>query len=342
MELEARIEKYFDRLWPICRSITGPGYRESLDVLSELMPTQRLKFETGRKVLDWTVPNEWVARDAYFVGPDNVKRAQFSVNNLHLLGYSAPFVGTMSLAKLRAHLYSIPEQPHAIPYLTSYYEERWGFCLTHAELQSLPDGEYHVMVDTELKPGHVEIGEAVLPGATDEEVLISTYLCHPSLANNELSGPLVAAFLYERLAAVSCRRYTYRFVIAPETIGSICYLSEKGQHLKDHLVAGFQITCVGDAGNFTYKTSRNGNTLADRAARLVLRDLGPHTIIAFNPYEGSDEQQYCSPGFDLPVGSLMRTTYDAYPEYHTSLDNKQFISFEAMAGSLEAYEKIIA
>lgn len=335
--LKKRIESYFDRLWPICRSITGEGYRQSLDILNEIIPTDRLKFPSGRKVFDWIVPDEWNARDAYFIDPKGIKHADFKCNNLHLVGYSVPFSGTMSLSELKSHLKSIPEQPRAIPYSISYYEKKWGFCLSHEELQSLPEGEYRVVVDTELKPGHVVLGEAVLPGKSDREVLFSTYLCHPSLANNELSGPLVMAFLYERMAALTERRYTYRFVIAPETIGSICYLSVRGDHLKKHLVAGFQMTCVGDAGNFTYKLSRRGDTLADRAAKLVLRDGGPHEIIPYDPYLGSDEKQYGSQGFNLPVGSLMRTRYLKYPQYHTSLDNKEFISFDAMAETVDAY-----
>ncbi len=337
-----RMEWYFDRLWPICRSIAGPGYRESLDIVSKIMPTARLKFPTGQKVFDWTVPEEWLARDAYLIDPNGVKRAGFKVNNLHLLNYSIPFSGTLTLDELRPHLYSLPEQPDAIPYLTSYYKKHWGFCLTDNELRSLPEGRYHVVVDTELKPGHVEVGEALLPGETEEEILFSTYLCHPSLANNELSGPLVTAFLYESLAAMPRRRYSYRFVVLPETIGSICYLTARGDRLKKHLAAGYVITCVGIRDRFTYKKSRRGDSLADRAATTVLRDFGPHEIIDFDPYEGSDERQYCSPGFDLPVGSLMRTRYVRYPEYHTSLDNKTRIDFDALAGSVEAYKSIVA
>ncbi len=335
------IERYFDRLWPICRSITGSGYRESLDILSEIMPTERLRFPTGSKVFDWTVPKEWAVRDAFLIDPNGRKRAHFKANNLHLVSYSVPFEGRMGLEDLRSHLHSVPDQPDAIPYRTFYYDEQWGFCLSHEELQGLPDGEYQVVVDTELKPGHVEVGEAVLPGETDEEVLFSTYLCHPSMANNELSGPLVTAFLYRLLAEAPRRRYTYRFAIMPETIGAICYLNLRGQHLGEHLSAGYQVTCVGDSGNFTFKLSRRGDTVADRAARIVLRDLGPHEIIPFDPYAGSDEKQYCSPGFNLPVGSLMRTRYLEFEEYHTSLDNKDFISFDALRGSIEAYRKIV-
>lgn len=334
-------ESYFDRLWPICRSLTGPGYRQSLEILSEIMPTERLKFPTGQKVLDWVVPREWSIRDAYFIDPQGKKHADFKQNNLHILNYSAPFRGTLSFSDLKPHLYSLPDQPEAIPYLTSYYQERWGFCLPHGELISLPEGKYTVFIDSEQKDGHLEVGEAVLPGERKEEILFSSYLCHPSLANNELSGPLVLAFLYQRVKAMPKRRFTYRFVILPETIGAICYLSKRGEHLKKNLLAGYQITCVGDPGKFTYKRSRRGDTLADRAACLLLRGLGPHEVIPFDPSAGSDERQYGSPGFNLPVGSLMRTPYGRYPEYHTSLDNKSFIRFEALEESLEAYAGIV-
>lgn len=335
------MESLFDRLWPICRSITGPGYRESLEILSEVMPTKRLRFKTGRKVFDWTVPREWVARDAYFIGPDGRKRADFKKHNLHLVSYSVPFRGRLSLSELKAHLHCAPETPTAIPYLTSYYKDSWGFCLSHQELQSLPKGQYDVVVDTEIKPGHLEIGEAVLPGKTKREIFFHSYLCHPSLANNELSGPLVMAFLYRKIAALKDRRYTYRFAVMPETIGPICYLTARGRQLKKAMDAGFVMTCLGDPGSFTFKRSRRGGTLADRAAELVLRDLGPHEILPFDPSNGSDERQYGSPGFDLPVASLMRTMYGRYAEYHSSLDNKDFISFKALEGSVDAYFDIV-
>lgn len=335
-----QLEEYFDRLWPICRSITGEGYRRSLDIVSEVVPTERLRFPTGQSVFDWTVPDEWNVRDAYLVDPHGARRAEFSRNNLHLLNYSAPFRGEMSLEELRPHLYSLPDQPDAIPYLTSYYKERWGFCLTHRELESLPAGRYGVVVDTELKPGRVEIGETVLPGESPKEVLFSTYLCHPSLANNELSGPLVMMLLYEKIKAMPKRRFTYRFAVMPETIGSICYLSVRGEHLKKNLVAGYQITCAGDPGPFTYKPSRRGDSPADAAARAVLTGRA-HRLVPFTPAAGSDERQYCSPGFDLPVGSLMRTMYACYKEYHTSLDDKSFVSFPAMMETADVYAEIV-
>jgi len=340
-KLRQRIEAYFNRLWPLNRSITGQGFRESLAILEEIIPVKRLKFETGRKVFDWVIPKEWIARDAYLIAPDGKKYADFKVNNLHLMGYSVPFKGRLNLEELRPHLYSLPNMPDAIPYVTSYYHDNWGFCISHNEFENLPEGEYEVYIDSELFPGFVEIGEAVLPGDTDEEVLFSTYLCHPSLANNELSGPLTMAFLYERIKAMPSRKYTYRFVINPETIGAVCYLSERGEHLKKHLIAGYVMTCLGDAGKFTYKLSRHGDTLADRVAKVILRDSGEHSILPFFPSGGSDERQYCSPGFNLPVGSLMRTMYGCYPEYHTSLDNKEFICFDALSGSVDMYFSIV-
>ncbi|KPA15529.1 peptidase M28 [Candidatus Magnetomorum sp. HK-1] len=336
-----RMESFFDRLWPINRSITGPGMRKSLDIIGEIFPTTRLKFNTGTRAFDWIVPPEWDVTDAYFIDPLNKKHAEFKKNNLHLIGYSAPMKKKVSLSELKKHIYTLPNLPNAIPYVTSYYNDNWGFCISHEELEQLPEGEYEVMIDTKFYNGHVEIGEAILPGNSKKEVLFSTYLCHPSMASNELSGPLVMAFLYECIKKIPNRRYTYRFVITSETIGTICYLSERGLHLKDNLIAGYVMTCLGDNGDFTYVVSRKENTLADRAAKIVLRDLGKHTILPFNPGDtGSDERQYCSPGFDLPVGSLMRTMYRLYPEYHTSLDNKDFICFKSMADSVKTYLKI--
>lgn len=339
--MQKRMETYFDRLWPICRSITGPGFRQSLDILSEIVPFKRLRFASGRKVLDWRVPPEWEAKAAYFLDPGGKKHADFSKNNLHLLNFSAPYKGRMRLDALKEHLYKLPGQPTAIPYLTSYYKRRWGFCLAHEEFLRLPAGEYKARIDTRIRKGFLEIGEAVLPGKTRSEIFFSSYLCHPSLANNELSGPLVLAFLYEKIAAMPHRRFTYRFAVMPETIGAVAYLSKRGNLLKERMAAGYQITCVGDPGMFTYKRSRQGNSLADRAALKVLGKIGRHKDLRFDPSTGSDERQYCSPGYDLPVGSLMRTMYGQYPQYHTSLDNKGFIDFGALKGSVEAYFAVV-
>lgn len=335
-----RMRALFERLWPINRSIAGPGLRETLDILAEMVPTRRITRPTGSEVFDWTVPEEWAVHGAYFVDPDGHRHADVAEHNLHLVAHSVPFRGRMSLDELRPHLHTLPEQPEAIPYVASFYRRDWGFCLSHRELLELPDGEYEVVIDTELRPGHVEVGEAVLEGETTDEVLFSTYVCHPMLASNELSGPLVLAFLYERLRAMEHRRLTYRFVLSAETIGTLCYLHERGEHLRERLVAGYVLTCLGDPGKFTLKTSRRGDTLADRAAAVVLHGR-PHTTIPFDPGNGSDERQYCSPGFDLPVASVMRTMYSLYPEYHTSLDNQDYVSFEAMAEGVELYAAIV-
>lgn len=338
--LEERLAEYFDRLWPVNRSVAGPGLRASLDILGEVMPTERHRFPTGARVFDWEVPREWDVRAAYIVDPAGERRADFADNNLHLVAHSVPVRKTMSLDELRPHLHSLPDQPDAIPYVLSLYEESWGFCLADRELRALPDGDYEVVIDADLRPGHVEIGEAVLQGETKDEVLFSSYLCHPAMANNELSGPLALCFLHEALSQLPRRRLTYRFALTAETIGTLCYLSVRGERLRDKLMAGYMVTCVGDRGPFTLKLSRRADTLADRAARIVLRDTGEHTVTPFDPANGSDERQYCSPGFDLPVASVMRTMYSRYPEYHTSLDNRDLISFSALAESIAVYRRL--
>lgn len=339
--LAAEIERYFDRLWPLLRSLTGDGVRATHDILSELVSLERTEVPSGSQVLDWIVPPEWVVRDAYVIDPEGRRILDVRENNLHLVGYSIPFRGVLSRKELDEHLHSLPAQPTAIPYRTSYYSPRWGFCLAHEHRERLPVGDYEVVVDTELRAdGSLTLGEIVLPGEEPGEVLLSTYTCHPSLANNELSGPLVTAFLYQRVAAWPRRRLGYRFVFVPETIGAIAYLARHGDHLRERLLAGYVITCIGDAGPFTLKRSRRGDTLADRAAAYVLGGKPDVRVVDFFP-SGSDERQYCSPGFDLPVASVMRTMYGRYPEYHTSLDNRDFISFSAMAESVDVYERIL-
>ncbi len=339
--LYKRLENYFDRLWPIPRSITGPGYEKSLEILSEVVPFERIEFRTGDKVLDWTIPNEWHPRKAYIIDPNGKKIADFSKNNLHLVGYSTPYKGILPLSELKKKINTLSDQPTAIPYITSYYSKAWGFCMSFEEYNELPEGDYEVVIDTELKKGKLTVGEAVLEGSSNKEILISSYLCHPSMANNELSGPLVLSFLYEAIASLNFRKYTYRFVIVPETIGSIAYLSKRGNDFKKNLLAGYQITCIGDNGQLTYKKSRDGNTLADRSAMQVMHEINNKNIIPFNPAFGSDERQYCSPGFNLPVGSLMRTMYTKYPEYHTSLDNKDLMDFKGMEETVGILASII-
>jgi aminopeptidase-like protein len=336
------LEKYFDRLWPICRSISGNGLRQSLNILNEILPIQQIEIPSGSQVFDWVVPKEWNIRAAYIITPDGEKIADLAVNNLHVVNYSIPIDKELSYDELSKHVHTIPEMPDAIPYITSYYKETWGFCLSQNEWNALPrEGKYRVFIDSTLETGHLTYGECVLQGSSEKEVLFSTYLCHPSMANNELSGPLATAFLYQQIAAMPNRKYTYRFLFAPETIGVIAFLAKQGEHLKKNLIAGYVLTCCGDAGNLTYKRSKHRTSLADRAAEHILQKTSKeHTLLEF-AVGGSDERQYCSPGFNLPVGSLMRTPYQRYPEYHTSLDNKNIISFEALEDIVNTYTEIV-
>lgn len=342
-DLEFEIEQLFDRLWPINRSITGNGLRKSFNILKEIIPLNITEIESGTKVHDWVVPKEWNVEDAFIITPDGSKIADVKVNNLHLLGYSIPFKGKLSFEELKEHLFTLPEQPDAIPYITSYYAERWGFCLSHNEyLQLDKEGDYEVIISTTLENGSLSFGDCVLPGSSKEEIVFSSYLCHPSMASNELSGPLVLSFLYNIIKNLKDRKYTYRFVIAPETIGTISYLHKYGEHMKSTCKAGLIITCVGDNGAFTFKESRESDSYINKICQHILNYLEPDnfSVVPFSPI-GSDERQYCSPGYNLPMGSLMRTMYGVYPEYHTSLDNKDFISFSAMSHTIDLYLKIV-
>ena len=338
----ARLHALAAELWPINRSITGPGFRESLAILERTAgPMERHRFATGEEVFDWTIPREWTLREGWLKGPDGQVVCSLEQSNLHVMSYSSPVHARLSLAELQEHLHSLPEQPDAIPYRTSYYREAWGFCLADRVRRELPEGSYEAYIDSDLAPGHVEVGEVVVPGRSEQEVLFWTYCCHPSMANNELSGPVIVAHLAERLRdRPEPPRLTYRFAFGPETIGAIAYLSKLGAHLKERLVAGYVVTCAGDPGKPHYKRSRRGETLADRAALHVLRHHGEHAVQDFYPL-GADERQFCSPGFDLPVGSLMRTPYWEDPEYHTSLDDLELVTPEALGESFELYARIV-
>jgi aminopeptidase-like protein len=327
----------FDRLWPLLRSLTGDGVRRTHDILGELMPLRRFEIPSGTTVFDWTVPREWVVREAYAIDPNGRRRFDVAQHNLHLVNYSVPFRGSVSRTELDAHLHSLPDSPDAIPYVTSYYEPRWGFCVSQRERETLPDGTYQVCIDTDLVQGSMTLSEAVLEGREQREVLFSTYTCHPSMANNELSGPLATAFLYRALAERP-RRLTYRFVFLPETIGSLAYLQMRGAHLRERLDAGFVVTCVGLDAPLVYKRSRHGRSVGDRAASYVLCRIGEgHRVVDFTPASfSSDERQYCSPGFDLPVGAISREAIGRYPEYHTSLDNADLIGWDALVGTVDA------
>jgi len=331
------------RLFPICRSLTGDGVRETLNILSDTLPLKIDQVPTGYQAFDWNVPREWNIRDAYVKDSSGERIIDFRKSNLHILNYSVPFSGTLTREELLPHLHAKPELPEAIPYMTSYYADRWGFCLSQNQLDTLPEGPFEVLVDSTLEDGQLTFAEAILPGSSRQEILFSTDVCHPSMAHNELSGPILTAFLH-RLISPFEHRYTYRFVFLPETIGSLVFLTQNGDHLRQNLQAGYTVTCVGDAGPYTYKRSRQGTTAADQIAEHCLRYLGSSADVViknFDPSTGSDERQYCSPGFDLPVGSLMRTMYGEYPEYHTSLDNLDFVSAEGMAGTLKAYLRMV-
>jgi aminopeptidase-like protein len=331
-QLGRDLHAFAAELFPICRSITGEGIRRTLDLIGERIPLQKFDVPTGTQVFDWTVPKEWNIREAYIQGPDGARIVDFRENNLHVLNYSAPIRSTMSLAQLRPHLFTIPEQPDWIPYRTSYYKEDWGFCLTHNRMLAMKEGEYEVCIDSSLENGNLTYGECYLPGQTTDEVLISCHACHPSLANDNLSGLGVATFLAKLLSQCN-RRLSYRFLFIPGTIGAITWLAQN-RATAERVKHGLVLTSIGDSGGFHYKKSRRGNAEIDRATAHVLKHQSdPSEVLEFSPY-GYDERQYCSPGFNLPVGCLMRSVWGTFPEYHTSADNLDFIRPAKLAGSL--------
>jgi aminopeptidase-like protein len=326
-------------LYPICRSISGDGVRETLRRVGALLPLEITEVASGTRVFDWTVPKEWNIRAAWIDGPDGKRVVDFADSNLHVLSYSVPVRARMTLAELREHLYSDPARPDVIPYRTSYYEEKWGFCLPHRQLESLPEGEYDVCVDSTLEPGSITYGEALLPGAEEAEVLLSTYVCHPSLCNDNLSGIVLLALLGAVLREMPLR-FSYRLLFSPGSIGPISWLAHNEERVGS-IRHGLVASCVGDPGGFVYKRSRRGDAEVDRAVANVLRDLGePYEIRDWFPW-GGDERQFCSPGFDLPVGALSRTPADNFPEYHSSADDLDFVTPEALAGSLRMYLSVV-
>jgi len=328
-----------EELYPICRSITGDGVRKTLEILSRHVPLTVREVPSGTSVLDWTVPKEWNIRDAWIADASGARVVDFRKSNLHVVNYSVPVRTRLPLAKLRRHLHALPDKPDLIPYRTSYYEETWGFCLTQRQLDALPDGDYEVCIDSTLEPGSLTYGEFVLPGASDDELLISTHVCHPSLCDDNLTGIAVSVSLARALAAMPERRLSVRFLYAPGTIGAITWLAQNGDGAR-RIKHGLTLTCLGDGHPFTYKKTVDGGAEIDRAAAHVLATSRlPHSVIDFFPY-GYDERQYNSPGYRLPVGSLMRGRHGQFPEYHTSGDNLSFVSAERMTESLNVMHDI--
>jgi aminopeptidase-like protein len=340
------IELLFDRLFPIARSITGEGFRESLDILKEYVPLKAGKVASGTKVFDWTVPKEWKVDDAYLIAPDGEKILDFKKNPLALVNYSEPVDKEIELDELQSHLHSIVDSPNWTPYVTSYYKKTWGFCLTHNKRKQLKNGSYRAVVKSSFIDGYVEYGHTLLKSNAGDSskkplILISSYLCHPNMANNELSGPIILAALYERISKWQTRRFDYLFLINPETIGSICYLYHHSDKLMDEMQAGLVLTCLGGPSHkLSYKKSRYGFSSLDKLF-LLLNSNGLCDLRKFDPTSGSDERQYCAGTFNLPVGQLARTVYGSNPEYHTSADNKDFVQLDRFVETVAEIEEIL-
>jgi aminopeptidase-like protein len=327
------------RLFPLCRSLTGDGVRATFDVIEEEIPITRTEIPSGTEVFDWIVPDEWTLREAYVAAADGTRVIDARRSNLHVVSYSEPVRATLSLDELRERLHTLPDKPGVVPYRTSYYERTWGFCLSHDQLLALQPGDYEVVIDSDLGPGHLTYAELEVEGTGEGEVLVSTYVCHPSLANDNLSGIAVATMLAKRLLERR-PRHTYRFVFAPGTIGPLAWLHRNRDRL-DRIEHGLTVSCIGDGGNLTYKRSRRGDAEVDRAMEIVLRDAGaPHRLLPWEPW-GGDERQFCSPGFDLPVGTLMRTPHGEFDGYHTSEDSLERIRPESLAGAVETCLELV-
>lgn len=338
-----KIYSLASELFPINRSLTGNGVRETLNILKRELPDLKvLEVPTGTQCFDWTIPKEWNCKEAYIIDPDGNKICDFAKNNLHLVGYSIPINTTMTLQELQNHLYSLPDLPEAIPYVTYYYKENWGFCISENQRKKLKEGLYRVVIDSSLKDGSLTYGELLIKGKSRKEIFFSTYICHPSMANNEISGPSVVTYLAKFINSLKERKYSYRIIFIPETIGSIMYLSRNLKIMKENIIAGFNVSCVGDNLAYSFLPSKDENTLADKVALHVLEHyVKEFKKFSFTEDRGSDERQYCSPGIDLPVCSIMRSKYDEYLEYHTSLDNMDFISPEGLEGAYQVYVKVI-
>lgn len=330
-------------LLPVYRSITGSGVVDTLHILQKFIPELKIySVKSGVKVFDWTVPPEWNIDNAYIEDAEGNRFAEFKKNYLHLVGYSTPVNQLMGLDELKKHIYTIPEKPEAVPYVTSYYSRDWGFCMEHQALEKLRPGIYRAVINSKLKPGSLHYGEVLIPGEKKEEIFLSTYICHPSMANNELSGPAVVAALIRHILSSGRRKFSYRVAFVPETIGSIAYLSKNLRIMKKNVIAGFNVTCVGDERAYSFLPSRDGRTIADKAALRALDNLNKKFIRYTWLNRGSDERQYCAPGVDLPIASIMRSKYMCYPEYHTSLDSLgSVVTIDGLQGSFDVINEAI-
>jgi len=338
----AEMHRWASELFPFNRSLTGHGTLETLNYLKSLLPELEIKsIESGANVFDWTIPNVWNIKAAYIRDSQGKTLIDFKESNLHVMGYSTPVRGIFTRDELANHIHVLSEQPNAIPYVTSYYKDSWAFCMTLIQWENLGEGPFEVLIDSKKEPGELFYGEILIPGSTSQEVLFSTYVCHPSMANNELSGPVVLTKLIQEILATPKRHYSYRAIFIPETIGSLVFLSRNLEHLKKHLIAGWVMTCIGDPGIFSYIPSRLGNTYSDRMSLEILNSM----VEPFARYSwkdrGSDERQFCAPGVDLPVCSITKTKYGEYPEYHTSLDNLEYITPSGLFESLNLYLQIV-
>lgn len=342
MTVNNQMMKLAERLFPVCRSLTGDGVRKTLHILQEIVPGLVIhEVPSNTPVFDWTIPKEWNIRDAFIEDLDGNRIVSFLENNLHVVGYSLPVDKILSRDELLAMVYTQPDQPDAIPYVTSYYHACSGFCMSEQQKRMLTKDFYHVYIDSELKAGSLTYGEILIPGATREEIFLSTYICHPSMANNEISGPCVSVYLARWLSEQPQLRYSYRFAFVPETIGAIAYINRNMTEMKQNMIAGFNLSCVGDDRTYSYISSRYGDNLADKALKTILSFHYPEYKRYSFLERGSDERQYCAPGVDLPVCGFCRSKYGEYPEYHTSHDDLSLISPEGLGGAFDVIRKCI-
>jgi aminopeptidase-like protein len=336
------ILKLCNKLFPVNRSLTGNGVRHTLKELRKINPKLNIfEVKSGKKIFDWKIPYEWNVEDAWIKDPYGSKILDFKNNNLHLMGYSAPIKKKINLFELKKKIFTNKKKPEAIPYVTSYYNKDWGFCMSYKKFKKLKSGKYDVFIDSNFKKnGNLTYGEILIPGKSKKEILLSTYICHPSMANNELSGPCLLIYLSNWIKSFKTK-YTYRIIFIPETIGSLIYLKKNFKYLKNKVIAGYVVTCVGDNRNYSYLETRNGNTISDKVAKRVLNSLKKKYSIYTWLSRGSDERNYCWPGFDLPIASIMRSKYGEYLEYHSSLDNMSIVSSKSFNDSFKLYQKVI-